>query len=271
MKFVKRHLKDRGKSGSGTENGRQVPGSYEAFDLNGKEKLKFLLLCGLGLFAAGFLFYHSILLSLLVSLAAYPGLSLYRTYLAEKRRREMKEQFRDVLYSISASVSTGRQMPEALGEAGQNIRLIFGEDSLMGKELDHMVKLLREYRESEEEILKDFAARTGIEDISDFVDIYLTCRETGGDLVKVLGKASAVIMDKITIEKEIRTITVQKQFEAKILTAIPLVILLFLQLASPDYLSAMYEGITGRALMTAALAGIGSAYLWSIKLTKIEV
>jgi hypothetical protein len=25
--------------------------------------------------------------------------------------------------------------------------------------------------------LKDFASRTGIEDISDFVDIYLTCRK----------------------------------------------------------------------------------------------
>ena len=38
----------------------------------------------------------------------------------------------------------------------------------MVKELDYMVKLLREYRESEEEILKDFAARTGIEDIIGF-------------------------------------------------------------------------------------------------------
>ena len=78
-------------------------------------------------------------------------------------------------------------------------------------------------------------------------------------------------MDKITIEREIHTITVQKRFEAKILTVIPFLVMLFLQFASPDYLSPMYEGIKGRLLMTAALAGIVLSYVISMKLTKIEV
>lgn len=248
-----------------------IPKSYLSYDLSHNEKMRFLFLCGLGLMAVAYLFYHSMILSLLFSCLAYPGLIPYRSYLAEKRRKELKEQFRDVLYSISSSVSTGRQMTEALYEAEQSMRLIYKEDSLIVLELANMVKRLNEFRESEEEILKDFAARSCIEDISDFVDIYLTCRETGGDFIKVLTKASEIIMDKITIEKEIRTITAQKQFEAKILTAIPLVIVLFLQLVSPDYLSAMYECLKGRLLMTAALCGIGSAYFWSMKLIRIEV
>jgi len=249
----------------------KIPESYLYYELNFREKIRFLILCGLGLLIIAYLFYHSILLSLLFSCLAYPGLGPYRSYLTEKRRKLIKEQFRDVLYSISSSVSTGRQMPEALLEAEQSMKLIYKEDSLIVLELNNMVKRLNEYRESEEEILKDFASRTGIEDITDFVDIYLTCRETGGDFIKVLTKASEIIMDKITIEREIRTITVQKQFEAKILTAIPLIILLFLQLVSPDYLSAMYEGIKGRILMTLALICLGLSYFWSMKLTKIEV
>lgn len=248
-----------------------IPRTYSVYELNRSEKMKFLSFCGLGLMGASFLFYHSFFLALLVSLLAFPGLKPYSSYLAEKRRRELKEQFRDVLYSVSASFSAGRQMPEALCEAERNIRLIFGEDSLIAAELSYMVKRLNEYRESEEEILKDFAFRTNIEDISDFVNIYLTCRETGGDLIRVLSKASEIIMDKISIEKEIRTITAQKRFEAKILTAIPFVIILFLQLASPDYLSPMYEDIKGRIMMTAALGGIGFAYFLSMKLTRIEV
>ena len=249
----------------------KIPESYIYYELNYNERIRYLIVCGLGLMTIAYLFYHSIILSLLVSCVAYPGLSRYRSHLAEKRRKLLKEQFRDVLYSISASVSTGRQMPEALLEAEQSMKLIYKEDSLIVLELNNMVKRLNEYRESEEEILKDFALRTGIEDISDFVDIYLTCRETGGDFIRVLTKASEIIMDKITIEKEIRTITVQKQFEAKILTAIPLIILLFLQLVSPDYISAMYEGIKGRLLMTLALSSLGFSYFWSMKLTKIEV
>ena len=255
----------------GSEDNRPIPASYAEYDLSFREKIRFLLLCIPALMTVGYLFYHSLLLSLLVAFLACPGIGLYRSHPVEKRKRELKEQFRDVLYSVSASVSAGRHMPEALQEAAQNMRLIYREDSLIVQELDYMVKLLKEYRASEEEILKDFAVRTGIEDISDFVDIYLTCRETGGDLIRVLAKTSEIIMDKIAIEKEIHAITVQKRFEARILTGIPFIILIFLHLVSPDYLSAMYEGVEGRILMTAALGGIGFAYLWGMKLTDIAV
>ena len=248
-----------------------VPKSYLTYEFNPNEKIKFLILCSLGFFCIAFLFYHNIVFSLFFSFLSYPCLSLYRDHLTEKRRKELKEQFRDVLYSISASITAGHQMTEALFEAEKNMKLIYKDDSLIILELSYMVKKIYEYRESEEEILKDFALRTSIEDISDFVDIYLTCRETGGDLIKVLTKATEVIMDKITIEKEINTITVQKRFEAKILTAIPFIIILFLQMVSPDYLAVLYQSIQGRYIMTAALAGIGIAYLWSMKLTNIEI
>lgn len=250
---------------------KMLPNSYANYELSKNERSRFLVICGLCLFTAAYLFYHSLILSILASCLAFPGLKPYRSHLAEKRRSEIKVQFRDVLYSISASVSAGRQMPESLFEARENMKLIYREDALIVQELSDMVKRIFEYRESEDDILKDFAARTGIEDISDFVDIYLTCRETGGDLIKVLSKASDMIMDKIVIEKEIRTITAQKRFEARILTAIPFLIILFLQLASPEYLSVMYEGLIGRILMTAGLGGIAASYFWSMRLTKIEI
>ena len=147
-------------------------------------------------------------------------------------------------------------MTEALYEAEQNMRLIYKEDDLIVSELSAMVKGYV-FREPEEDVLKDFALRTGIEDISDFVDIYLTCRETGGDLVNVLNKTSEMILDKIAIEKEIHTITVQKRYEARMLAAMPLLTILFLNLVSPDYLAIMYETHLGSLLMTAALLGIG--------------
>ena len=190
-----------------------LPKSYSSYELSKKERTRFLFACGLGLFTAAYLFYHSLILSMLFACLAYPGLKPYRNHLAEKRRREIKGPFRDVLYSISASVSAGRQMPESLFEARENMKLIYREDSIIVLELSDMVKRLFEYRESEDDILKDFAARTCVEDISDFVDIYLTCRETGGDLIKVLTKASDMIMDKIVIEKEIRAITVQNSLK----------------------------------------------------------
>ncbi len=247
------------------------PVSYRVYRLDYNEKSRFLLFCGLSYLFISYLFYHSIILSLVSSCLSYPCLGFYAAYLGDKRRRELKEQFRDLLYSVSASFATGRQMPEALKEAEQNMRLIYQENSMIVLELADMVKRLNEYRESEEEILRDFAERACIEDVTNFVDVYLTCRQTGGDLVKVISKASDMIMDKIAIEREISTITSQKRFEAKILTAIPFIILCFLQAASPDYLAPMYDSPQGRILMTMALAGIAAAYVISMKMTKIDI
>lgn len=252
-------------------NSPSIPVNYCVYELNKKERNRFLILCISGLFAAAFLFYHNFLLSVLFSFLAWPCYNLYRDSLAEKRRRMLTEQFRDVLYSVSVSVAVGRQMTEALYEAEKNMRLIYKEDALIVMELSEIVKRLCVYREAEEDVLRDFASRASIEDITGFVDIYLTCRETGGDFINVLNKASEMILDKTAIEKEINTITAQKRFEIRILSAIPFAIILLLHILSPGYLTVMYDCIQGRLLMTAALMGIGLSYLWSMKLIKIEV
>jgi Flp pilus assembly protein TadB len=47
--------------------------------------------------------------------------------------------------------------------------------------------------------------------------------------------------------------------------------LLFLQVLSPDYIAALYEGLTGRLVMTAALVITALSYAWSLHLTKFEI
>jgi tight adherence protein B len=128
-----------------------------------------------------------------------------------------------------------------------------------------------ENRENVEELLSDFAARTGQEDIINFVDVYKACRMTGGDMERVIANSTEVMMDKMQIEKEIRTLTAQKKFEGRIISAMPLVVVLFLNIFSPDYLAVMYETVGGRVVMSIALFGIVFAYRMMMKLTEIEV
>lgn len=239
--------------------------------LSTEEKIKFLIVCSLAYFALCYLFYHSIVLSLLGACFAGPSLHFYRDYREEKRKREMLLQFRDVLYSLSSSFSAGRQMPEALREAEEHLKMIYQPNTAMVKELNHMATGILESRGREADLLRDFAQRSQLDDIRSFVDLYLTCRKTGGDLVRIVGKASALILEKISIEQEIYLMTAQKRLEIKILTSIPIVMLLFLHLVSPDYLHVLYVGISGRLLMTLALGGISGAYLWSMKLINIQV
>jgi tight adherence protein B len=80
-----------------------------------------------------------------------------------------------------------------------------------------------------------------------------------------------MLVDKIGSEKEIKTLTSQKRFERKIISAMPIVVILFLNLVSPGYIEILYTSLEGRLIMTAALGAIGYAYFLTMKLTKIEV
>lgn len=241
------------------------------YKLSKFEAQKFYVIASVALFVTGMLFYKNIFLSLILILGVIPIKKIYVKTIAEKKRAELTVQFKDLLYSISASFSTGRHMTAALEEAYENLMLIYNEDDLIMIELKYMCDRIINNKESEEDVLFDFAARSGIEDIENFMDVYFTCRTTGGDVQRVVNEASSVIADKIDMEKEINTITSQKKYEAKILTFIPVVLIGFLQLTSPDYIDPLYSTIAGRLIMTGSIGMIAVAFMWSMKITGIKV
>ncbi|MEG0662663.1 MAG: type II secretion system F family protein, partial [Anaerovoracaceae bacterium] len=217
------------------------------------------------------LFYRSFLLSFFCGFTIVFWLGPYQNYLSAKRRALLLLQFKDLLYSLSASIATGRQMSTALEEAYENLSLIYPQDSPIIAELKYMVRGISENRDREEALLISFAQRSQIEDIKNFVEVYLACRISGGNLETIIAKASEIIMDKMAIEKEIKSLTAQKRFEGKIITVMPLGVVFCLNLFYPDYLIALYETFAGRIIMTLALVGIGVSYYLMMKLTEIEV
>ena len=44
---------------------------------------------------------------------------------------------------------------------------------------------------------------SGLEDVKDFVTIYSICKTTGASLITALGKAAGVIMEKMSIDREV--------------------------------------------------------------------
>jgi tight adherence protein B len=180
-------------------------------------------------------------------------------------------EFKDLLNSLSSSFASGRQTSEAILEAEENLRLIYEESSPILIEVREMVRRLFQGRESESDVLYDFAVRSASQDIMDFVDVLFICRETGGDTVKAVNDASVQIMEKIEIQKDILVATSQKKFEAKILSGLPPVILLFLNLSTSDYLSILYGNIVGVCVMSVALGLMFAAFYWSTKISDITV
>jgi tight adherence protein B len=162
-------------------------------------------------------------------------------------------------------------MPEALKEGLDALQLIYPADAPIVRELTHMTARLFQSRDDETVTLNDFADRSRSDDIRNFVDAYFICRTTGGDMEAMVVKAAGVIIDKIEIQKEIKTLTAQKRLEANVLLVLPAVILICLQVLSPAYIAALYEGLAGRLVMTAALGLTALSYFWSLHLTNFEI
>ena len=244
---------------------------YSEYSLSKIENRKMMALLIAGVTVISLVFYQNLLPVAFTAVLYKPCKKAYCRLLAKKRRNALCLQFKDFLYSISASFATGRHMAEALSEARHELAKMYGDGDAIMVELDSMIHKIKETGATEVAVLEDFADRAGIEDISDFVQVFRSCRETGGDMVSSINKSAVIIGEKITIENDIRVMVAQKKFEGRIITLMPMAIIIFLRLMSPDYLAIMYDTLMGRILMTAALAATAFAYVIIERITDIEV
>ena len=243
---------------------------YRTYTPERAEKIFILILSGASLLVLGILFYDTPFLFILAPLAYFPAARAYSSVMAEKRRERLRNQFRDLLDSLSASFAGGRHMEEALDEAYRELSAVYEEDDEIMEEIRGMLKRMAD-GETDLEILSDFAERSGIEDIEMFVRVYGACRETGGDIISAMNDTSDMLGEKIKIENEIRAITKQKKSEGVVISVMPVMILVFLRAVSPEYVEVLYGNALGILLMTAAIiASLFSFYLIR-RITEIEV
>ena len=244
---------------------------YDIYLLSKREKICF----GMALFGLlclfSYLFYQNWILLLLLPLVYRKGTALFAFYLGKRRKERLLTEFRDFLFCLSTSFSTGRHMTEAMKEAKAYLEEIYGEDSLMAAETGAMLKAIEETGESEQKSFARFAKRAGLEDIQTFSEVYSACRETGGDLLHGVHKAAGLLSEKIRLEGEIRSLFFQKKLEGRLIAAMPAGMILMMLAMAPGYLESLYTTAAGRVVMTAALACNGAALLWMERMTDVRI
>ena len=244
---------------------------YSIYELNEKEKAAFYLLGYLAVAFVLYLFYHNPFLSFVGGMLVIKLRPYYEKYKISERMKKLDIQFKDLLYSLSASVASGRHMSEALLEAHDNLSVMYPENELIMVELEHMKRSIMENNESDSVLLLDFAERSKDEDISNFVQVYITCRSMGGNLEKVISRTSDIITEKMNIKREIKAITAQKKLEGRLIALMPIAMLLLLNLLSPSYIAPLYTGISGRLIMTGCLGlSIWGVFLME-KISTVEI
>jgi tight adherence protein B len=91
-------------------------------------------------------------------------------------------------------------------------------------------------------------------------------KETGGNLVEVLDRTTAVIRERLRIEGEIRIYTAQGRLTGWILSLLPVAMFFLLSLANRSYTRVLIEDPAGRRLV---YTGLGLMLLGAMIIRKI--
>ena len=218
----------------------------------------------------GWLFYDS-LVSVIV---LFPGMlwmlrEQKRTW-RRRRKREMQRQFLDAIQMMAASLQSGYSVENAVCASAKELEKLYPRDTFIVLEFQNMALQL-DRNQSVESLLQDLGERSQVEDLQSFAEVFLTVKRTGGDLLHVIRNTVSCIRQKQETVAEIETVLTGKMTEQKVMSLMPLLILLYVRLTSPEFLSGMYGNLTGRAVMTVCLLIYAVAYLWGKKIVRIEV
>lgn len=216
------------------------------------------------------LFYSSLWGMWIAPVVCYFTHKLLKEAEMKRRTKKITIEFKDYLYAVSGTLLAGYSVERAFLYGLTEIEQLYGNASYLKKMLSSMEARLG-MKEPMEHILKDFSKKAKSEEIENFVEIFRYAKRGGGDFLAIMETTISRICDRIELSEEIHAALAQKALEQKIMFIVPLLILLFFKLSSPDFIACLYGNALGVGIMTLALLLYGAAVYWGIKIISIEV
>jgi tight adherence protein B len=254
------------KTGKVKSTKKSVPkNKHPNWEMIGYMVLGFLITCFFS-----YLFYDHYLPALFALPLFYPFRRLLQKKLLERERRKLNLQFKDALSSLAASLHTGYAVENAMREARKEMVLLYGSDAVMVGELSEMLRQMG-IGKTVEDVWDAFAARSGIEDVANFAQVFRIAKRNSGGLVSIIDVTAETIGDKIDTEREIQTILQAKRYEQMIMNVVPLLMILYMRMGNGEFMSVLYTSWLGRGLMTGCLIVYLVAYKIAEKIVSVRV
>lgn len=241
------------------------PTDYKQYNLNMGEKVVAFAVGALLAFFVLHIFFGNIIVdtvgAVVTGIVAQP---ILKNILKERRKNNLIGQFKDMLDSLSTSYSVGKNTTGSFEDAYKDMELQYGSSSDICLELNRINIGLKNVS-SIEDMLADFADRSGIDDIRTFADVFYAINRRGGNIKTIIGETKSIICEKIEIEQEIRTITSSSANSLYIIMCLPLLIVPMVSGFSEDG-----DPLIGILTKIAAIILFVIAFLIGKKITSIK-
>ena len=178
--------------------------------------------------------------------------------LMKKRQKALRIQFRDMLESITVSLSANNTVIQAFDDAYQDMRVQYSEEAYITQELFQLVQA-RKNNVDMVLMIEDLAKRSACEDIENFSNVFKVSLGPGGRMKEIMRYTHDLICDKIQIEDEIESKMSANRLELNVITVAPVFIVGMLRFSNASF-AENFASPAGVLSMTVGIAMFVLAY-----------
>lgn len=233
------------------------------------DKSEKLLWFAIGLIVGGLvlhIFYENVWISLIAGIGCgFAFIPIRRNQIIEKRKTKLIPQFRSLMDALSTSIGAGKNMYDAFASASDDLALQFGDDADIVREVK-MIQYGLHNNIQIEDLLMNFADRSGLPDIKNFANVFATCYRKGGNMKDVIRNTTSIIGDKIEIQMELETMVSGQKTEQNIMLVMPVVFVFIMKTLGGEMVD--LRSPVGVASVTVALCIFVAAYFISTLILK---
>jgi tight adherence protein B len=200
------------------------------------------VICALAgaLFSA--LLIQNVIFVLLIAAACSVIPYFWMTRAARKRQQALVDQLADTLSILASSLRAGYSFLQALDTVSKEI----GDPS--AHEFQRVVAEIRLGRPIEDALLA-MATRIESDDLRWAVIAINVQRQVGGNLAEVLDIVANTVRERAYIRRQVRVLSAEGRISVAILAALPFLMMLYLAIVNPEYLSLLFTRTAGLVML----------------------
>lgn len=187
----------------------------------------------------------------------------------EKRRKNLRDQFRNMLEGLVTSLGAGNNVPDSFSAVYEDLKIQYESDAYIIKELEIILEGIR-HNVPVENIIMDFGERSGIDDIKTFANVFNISYRKGGNIKDVIRNTHSIISEKIEIAEDIETTVTSGKMDQKIMLVMPIALISIIKFMSPEF-AANFATPAGIASTTIAVACFVGAYFLGKSMLDIKL
>lgn len=226
-----------------------------------KEMLANLVMIELVVIIVGKLFYGSFIAGVIISPLSMLIYKERKKQIIQRKTRQLEIQFKDMLISVSDALKVGYSFENAIRECYRDMCSIYGVDSVICGEIKIMISQIK-LNIRTQEVVDNFAKRVDLKNAKLFSQIFHVAKSTGGNMTEIIKSVTDDIVLKETTRDEITASVTEKRMEQRIMSVIPIFIILYITVTTPGFLDVMYASVLGKLIMTGCIVAYVMAYLW---------